>query len=110
MIQAGSLQDTVDTKSTQAAIKASQSHLLGIQQPEGYWWSELESNVTMTAEFILLHKIWGTDGKLPLHKAEAYLFSQQRKHGGWELFHEDGGDLSTSVEAYMALRLLGISA
>ena len=110
MIQAGSLQDTVDTKSTQTAIKASQNHLLGIQKPEGYWWSELESNVTMTAEFILLHKIWGTDGKLPLHKAEAYLFSQQRKHGGWELFYGDGGDLSTSVEAYMALRLLGIPA
>jgi squalene-hopene/tetraprenyl-beta-curcumene cyclase len=91
-----------------AAIQASQGHLLGIQHPEGYWWSELESNVTMTAEVVLLHKIWKTDARLPLHKARAYLRSQQREHGGWELFFGDGGDLSTSVEAYMALRLLGV--
>jgi squalene-hopene/tetraprenyl-beta-curcumene cyclase len=94
----------------QAAIQASQDHLLAIQHPEGYWWSELESNVTMTAEMVLLHKIWKTDAGRPLHKAEAYLRSQQREHGGWELFFGDGGDLSTSVEAYMALRLLGVSA
>ena len=109
MIQAGSLQDAVSTKSILAAVKASQNHLLDIQKTEGYWWSELESNVTMTAEVILLHKIWKTDERLPLEKAETYLFGQQRDHGGWELFYGDGGDLSTSVEAYMALRLLGVS-
>jgi squalene-hopene/tetraprenyl-beta-curcumene cyclase len=108
MIQAGSLQDSITTKTALTAIKASQNYLLGIQDPEGYWWSELESNVTMTAEVILLHKIWNTDARLPLHKAEAYLFNQQKDHGGWELYFGDGGDLSTSVEAYMALRLLGI--
>jgi squalene-hopene/tetraprenyl-beta-curcumene cyclase len=43
-----------------------------------------------------------------LHKVEAYLRSQQRDHGGWELFYGDGGELSTSVEAYMALKLLGV--
>lgn len=41
-------------------------------------------------------------------KAEQYLRNQQRDHGGWELFYGDGGDLSTSVEAYMGLRLLGV--
>jgi len=90
------------------AIAASQGHLLGEQHHEGYWWAELESNVTMAAEVVLLHKIWGTDGQRPLHKVEAYLRSQQRDHGGWELFYGDGGHLSNSVEAYMALRLLGV--
>lgn len=93
-----------------AAIAASQNYLLSTQYPEGYWWVELESNVTITAEVVLLHKIWGTDKTRSLHKAEAYLRSQQREHGGWELFYGDGGDLSTSVEAYMALKLLGVSA
>ncbi len=92
-----------------AAIAASQTYLLSQQYPEGYWWADLESNVTMTAEAVLLHKIWGTDGSRPLAKAEAYLRAQQRAHGGWELFYGDGGDLSTAVEAYMALRLLGVS-
>jgi len=92
-----------------AAIAASQRYLLSQQYPEGYWWAELESNATITAEVVLLHKIWGTGSTRPLAKAETYLRSQQREHGGWELFYGDGGDLSTSVEAYMALRLLGVS-
>jgi squalene-hopene/tetraprenyl-beta-curcumene cyclase len=91
-------------------IAASQKHLLSIQNPDGYWWAELESNVTITSEAVLLHKIWGTDKTRPLHKVENYLRSQQREHGGWELFYGDGGDLNTTVEAYMALRLLGVSA
>jgi squalene-hopene/tetraprenyl-beta-curcumene cyclase len=89
-------------------IAASQNHLLGRQFPEGYWWAELESNVTITAEVVLLHKIWGTDVNYPLHKVEAYLRQHQRDHGGWELYAADGGNLSVSVEAYMALRLLGV--
>jgi squalene-hopene/tetraprenyl-beta-curcumene cyclase len=90
------------------AIAAAQNYLLNLQDDEGYWWAELESNVTITAEVVLLHKIWGTDKHRPLAKAENYLRSQQREHGGWELFYGDGGELSTTVEAYMALRLLGV--
>lgn len=92
------------------AIAAAQDYLLSIQKPGGYWWADLESNVTITVEILLLHKIWGTEANRPLHKVEPYLRSQQRDHGGWELFYGDGGDLSTSVEAYMALRLLGVPA
>lgn len=39
---------------------------------------------------------------------ETYLRSQQRDHGGWELYFGDGGEISVSVEAYMALKLLGV--
>jgi squalene-hopene/tetraprenyl-beta-curcumene cyclase len=98
------------TSPLEAAIAASQNYLLSKQYSDGYWWAELESNVTITSEAILLHKIWGTDKDRPLHKAETYLRSQQRDHGGWELYYGDGGDLSTSVETYMALRLLGVPA
>jgi squalene-hopene/tetraprenyl-beta-curcumene cyclase len=91
-------------------IGKSQDYLLSLQDPAGYWWAELESNVTITAEVVLLHKIWGTEKNRPLPKAETYLRRQQREHGGWELFYGDGGELSTTVEAYMALRLLGVPA
>jgi squalene-hopene/tetraprenyl-beta-curcumene cyclase len=101
-------QDRVTASSIDEAIARSQAYLLSLQHPAGYWWAHLESNATITAEVVLLHKIWGTDRVRPLHKAEAYLRSQQRDHGGWELFYGDGGELSTSVEAYMALRLLGV--
>lgn len=96
-------------KTLEQAIAASQTYLLSLQTPEGYWWAHLESNVTITAEAVLLHKIWGTDTTRPMKKAETYLRRQQREHGGWELYYGDGGDLSTSVEAYMALKLLGVS-
>ena len=101
---------TVTSIVVDEAIARSQNYLLSLQSPDGYWWAELESNVTITAEVVLLHKLWGTDKTRPMHKVEAYLRSQQREHGGWELFYGDGGELSTSVEAYMALRLLGVPA
>jgi len=104
------LAPAIDEQKLQQAIRASQDYLLSQQYADGYWWAELESNVTMTAEVILLHKIWGTEHRLPFAKAEHYLRLNQRQHGGWELFYGDGGDLSTSVEAYMGLRLLSVPA
>lgn len=103
-------QDKVTVASVDKAIALSQNYLLSTQDADGYWWAELESNVTITAEVVLLHKIWGTDKTRPLHKVEAYLRSQQREHGGWELFYGDGGELSVTVEAYMAMKLLGVPA
>ena len=101
-------QDQATASRLAEAIAKSQNYLLSIQYPAGYWWAELESNVTITSEAVLLHKIWGTDSERSLYKVEAYLRSQQREHGGWELFYGDGGELSTTVEAYMALKLLGV--
>ncbi|OLP19698.1 squalene--hopene cyclase [Leptolyngbya sp. 'hensonii'] len=104
------IQDRTLLSRVEQAIQVSQSYLLSTQHPDGYWWVELESNVTITSEAVLLHKIWGTDQSRNLHKVETYLRQQQRDHGGWELFYGDGGELSTTVEAYMALRLLGVPA
>ncbi len=89
-------------------INAAQNYLLGEQYPEGYWWAELESNVSITAEVILLYKIWGKAARIPIEKARNYLQGKQRASGGWEIYYGDGGDLSTSIEAYMGLRLLGV--
>jgi squalene-hopene/tetraprenyl-beta-curcumene cyclase len=90
-------------------IEKAQEYLLSKQYPDGYWWAELEANVTLTAEYVMLHTILGTASNRPFHKITKYLLNQQRSHGGWELFWGDGGELSTSVEAYFALKLLGVS-
>nr|WFJ08634.1 dammara-18(28),21-diene synthease [Cibotium barometz] len=89
------------------AIKRSQDFLLAQQFPEGYWWAALESNVTFTAETVLLYKILGIDGQYPMQKMLNYLRQTQCSHGGWEVFYGDGGKLDMTVEAYMALCLLG---
>lgn len=91
------------------AIDISQKYILSLQNSEGYWLGELESNVTLTAETVLIYKIWGIFENLSKSKIEAYLCNKQNKYGGWELFYGDGGEISTSIEAYMALRLLGLS-
>ncbi len=93
-----------------STIKKAQEYLFSLQKNDGHWCAYLESNVTLTAEALLLYKILGIDNQKPLYKIEHYLRSQQRSHGGWEIYYGDGGDLSTSIEAYMALRLLGVSA
>lgn len=91
------------------AIEKAQAVLLSQQTQDGYWWATLESNVTMTAEAILLHKLYGTDVDRPMQKALNYLHSHQCENGSWELYKGDGGNLSVSIEAYMGLRLLGVS-
>jgi len=103
------LNQSLDPRLDEGLAKIHQ-HLLSLQHPDGYWWANLESNVTMTAEAILLHKIWGIADRLPVAKAENYLRQEQRDHGGWELYYGDGGELSTTIEAYMGLRLLGVPA
>ena len=50
------------------AIEKAQEVLLSQQTQDGYWWATLESNVTMTAEAILLHKLYGTDVDRPMQK------------------------------------------
>ncbi len=79
-----------------------------LQHPSGYWWAELESNVSITAEVLLLHYVWDAFGRIPRGAAERYFRERQRAHGGWELAYGDGGELSVTIEAYLALRLLGV--
>ncbi|MGQ9688106.1 MAG: squalene--hopene cyclase [Desulfobaccales bacterium] len=83
--------------------------LLALQSPEGYWWAELESNVTITAEYLMLHRFLGLpEDKFPAMIKE--ILAQQVDTGGWSLWYGDGGELSTSVEAYQALKMAGLPA
>lgn len=90
----------------QAAIRAQQA-LLALQYPEGYWWAELESNVTITAEYLMLLRILGLADPERERQMVNYLLAQQLPNGAWALYYGQEGDLSTSVEAYLALKLAG---
>jgi len=84
--------------------------LLARQHPDGWWTDELETNVTMTAEHVLLMRFLG----LPLDEirsgAREHLLRYQREDGSWALYHEGPADLSTTIEAYAALKVLGLDA
>ena len=91
------------------AIKRSQMYILSQQHDEGYWVGELEANVTLTAEYILFCHIIGRVDVLRQHKCVRYLLSQQQDDGGWVLYYGGPSDLSTTVEAYFALRVAGMA-
>jgi squalene-hopene/tetraprenyl-beta-curcumene cyclase len=89
------------------AIDGSCDFLLKTQHPDGYWWLELESNVTITAEYLLMFHLLGRVDRDREQGMVRYLLGQQHPEGHWGLYYEDGGDLSTTVEAYFALKLAG---
>ncbi|GAB4311908.1 MAG: squalene--hopene cyclase [Candidatus Bipolaricaulota bacterium] len=82
--------------------------LLDHQYPDGYWWGELKSNVTITAEHLFLTHILGIGSQELWDKIARYLLSQQREDGTWANWYGGPGDLSTTVEAYLALKMAGV--
>jgi squalene-hopene/tetraprenyl-beta-curcumene cyclase len=94
-------------EAVKAAIARTQAYLLRAQSPEGWWWGELESNVTITAEYLFLTHFLGVGDPARWAKIAAYLREQQRADGTWGVYYDAPGDLSTTVEAYFALKLAG---
>jgi len=91
-------------------IDAAVHRLLSLQHKDGYWWAELESNVTITAEHLFLRHILGIPDEREAKKAAAYILSQQREDGTWGNWFDGPPELSTTIEAYAALKMAGVSA
>jgi squalene-hopene/tetraprenyl-beta-curcumene cyclase len=89
------------------ALAAAVEHLRGLQNPDGWWKGELETNVTMDAEDQLLRHILGIRDPADSTRAAMWIRAQQRADGTWANFAGGPADLSTTVEAYVALRLAG---
>ncbi len=83
------------------------NHLLSLQHQDGWWQGELETNVTMDAEDLLLREFLGVGDDETKAAAGRWIRSKQRADGTWANFYGGPGDLSTTVEAYVALRLAG---
>jgi squalene-hopene/tetraprenyl-beta-curcumene cyclase len=82
-------------------------HLLCLQDSTGWWQGELQTNVTMDAEDMLLREFLGVRRPEETERSAAWIRSQQRADGTWANFHGGPGELSTTIEAYWALRLAG---
>jgi squalene-hopene/tetraprenyl-beta-curcumene cyclase len=90
------------------AIGAAQRALLALQRPDGHFVFELEADVSIPAEYLLFHHFRGdpVDPALAA-KFGAYLRRRQAAHGGWPLFEDGAFNISSSVKAYFALKLIG---
>ena len=92
------------------ALELACEHLLSQQDEAGWWQGELQTNVTMDAEDMLLREFLGVRRPDETERSAAWIRSQQRADGTWTNFYGGPGDLSTTIEAYWALRLAGDGA
>ena len=90
-----------------SAILNAQNYILSQQDESGFWWEVLDTNTTLTSEFILTSHFMGMVDPQLETEACNYLLQQQQKDGGWPIFYNGPSDLSTTIEAYFALKLSG---
>src|SRR5262249_12089460 len=91
------------------SLQRAREYLLGLQAPAGWWKGELQTNVTMDAEDLLLRHFVGILDPAETEAAARWIRSQRRADGTWATFEGGPPELSTTVEAYVALRLAGDS-
>jgi squalene-hopene/tetraprenyl-beta-curcumene cyclase len=99
--------ERIETRLDEAIEKAT-NRLLELQHPAGWWVGELESNATMIAQHLFWHHVLGLRTPELDRKIANELLARQRDDGTWSIWFEGPADLSTSVEAYAALKLAGI--
>src|SRR6516165_8168378 len=92
------------------SIGSASSALQDFQRDDGHWVFELEADDTIAAEYILLrhHLAEPVDAALEAKLAN-YMRRRQGAHGGWALVQDGPFDMSASVKAYFALKMVGDS-
>ncbi|MGI4982327.1 MAG: squalene--hopene cyclase, partial [Janthinobacterium lividum] len=102
--------DAAPLAALEAAVEAGTRNLIDAQRPDGHWLYELEADATIPAEYVLLVHHLAEQPDLALEaKIAVYLRRIQGAHGGWPLFHDGPLDISASVKAYFALKMIGDS-
>jgi len=101
----------LDTRShLDASIASATQALSALQRPDGHFLFELEADATIPAEYVLMRHYLAepVDSELE-RKIARYLHRIQSPDGGWPLFHAGASDISASVKAYLALKMIGES-
>jgi squalene-hopene/tetraprenyl-beta-curcumene cyclase len=89
------------------AIGHSVEYFLRTQDSSGFWVGELESNATITAEYLFFRRILNrVDPQREFAVARQLLATQ--RDGGWSLYYGGPPDLNTTIEALVALELAGL--
>jgi len=90
------------------SIERSEQALLALGKSDGHWCFELEADCTIPAEYVLMRHYRAEPIDAALEgKIANYLRRVQGSHGGWPLFHDGAFNISASVKAYFALKMIG---
>ena len=88
-------------------IERARAALLELQNPDGHWCGELQGDSILESEYILMKYVLGQELDPCLPKLANYLRKLQQPNGGWNLYPGGPPDMSGSVKAYFALKLMG---
>jgi len=103
---------SVDRGRVSFAMESGKNGLLSQQSAAGNWVFALEADTTIASEYVMLQRFLGRPLSAELQQRLAnYLLSRQLPDGSWPLYAEDGfANISATVKAYFALKLLGYDA
>jgi squalene-hopene/tetraprenyl-beta-curcumene cyclase len=88
-------------------VAQARAGLEALRQADGHWVFELESDATISAEYVLFEHFLGEIDQALEDEIAVYLRSRQAEHGGWPLYTGGDFEISATVKAYYALKLIG---
>jgi squalene-hopene/tetraprenyl-beta-curcumene cyclase len=83
--------------------------LLTRQHDEGFWVGELEGDTILESEYVLLMAFLGLESDPVCARCARYIEDHQLESGGWAIYPGGPTDISASVKAYFALKIVGHS-
>lgn len=106
--------DSMTTRAVSTLRRAVMA-LRHLQHADGHWCAELEGDSILESEYLLMKFILGQEnepladgrGRDVLERIADGLRRQQRPDGSWGQYPESGIDVSATVKAYFALKLMG---
>ncbi|HYL93807.1 MAG TPA: prenyltransferase/squalene oxidase repeat-containing protein, partial [Alphaproteobacteria bacterium] len=88
-------------------IASAREFLFSQQHPDGYWCGELEADTTLESDYIAIHTLLGTGNPGRMQRAVPEIIRHQNADGGWPIYAGGPSNVSASVKAYFALKIMG---
>jgi squalene-hopene/tetraprenyl-beta-curcumene cyclase len=88
-------------------IEKARDYLFTQQYEDGYWCGELEADTTLESDYIAIHTLLGTGNPGRMQRAVPEIIRHQNADGGWPIYTGGPSNISASVKAYFALKLMG---
>ena len=101
---------TANIPTLEDGLTAARNALVSLQKEDGHWCFPLEADCTIPAEYVLMmHFMDEVDSDLEVRIARFIREKQDARHGGWPLYYGGDFDLSCTIKAYYALKIVGDS-
>src|SRR5262245_24766482 len=91
-----------------SAVTRATERLLALQCSGGQWQGLVEAAANLEAEYIFVHRLLGRPRPERERGAVERLLATQQADGGWSLAPGQPSHVSTTIEAYLALKLGGV--